>query len=40
MGTNNPERDANGDGVVNATDRTLSIRAALRKLKDGLLTDD
>lgn len=40
LGTANPERDTNGDGVVNATDRTLSIRAALRKLKDGLLTDD
>ena len=40
LGTANPERDVNGDGVVNANDRTLALRANLRKLKDGLLTDD
>ena len=40
LGTVNPERDVNGDGVVNASDRTLALRANLRKLKDGLLTDD
>jgi hypothetical protein len=40
LGTANPERDVNGDGVVNSNDRTLALRANLRKLKDGLLTDD
>ena len=34
------EADANGDGVVNALDRTLAIRSRGRRLSDGLSLDD
>ncbi|MFM8476253.1 MAG: cadherin domain-containing protein [Planctomycetaceae bacterium] len=36
FGSTNPERDANGDGVVNSNDRTLTQRALGRKLLDSL----
>ena len=38
LGTTNPERDANGDGVVNSNDRTLTQRAFGRKLLDSLFS--
>lgn len=40
LGLANPERDVNGDGIVNVNDRTLVLRALGRRLKDGLFTDD
>lgn len=40
LGTNDPERDVNGDGVVNALDNSFLTRAIGRKLKDGLWVDD
>jgi surface-anchored protein len=36
----NPEADANGDGVVNSADLTLVTRAIGRKFKDDLFADD
>lgn len=39
-GTTNPERNVNGDGVVNATDRTLAIRSNGKSLGLGLTLDD
>ncbi len=39
-GSTNPERDANGDGIVNSVDFSLTSRAINRKLKDGLWVDD
>ncbi|MFM7055327.1 MAG: cadherin domain-containing protein, partial [Planctomycetota bacterium] len=38
LGTTNPERDVNGDGVVNSNDRTLAQRAFGRKLLDSLFS--
>jgi hypothetical protein len=38
FGSTNPERDANGDGVVNSNDRTLAQRAIGRKLLDSLFS--
>ncbi len=40
FGTSNPERDVNGDGFVNANDRTLVLRGLGRKLKESLLLSD
>ena len=36
----NPEADANGDGVVNSADLTVVTRAIGRKLRDDLFTND
>lgn len=39
-GTSNAERDVNGDGLVNAMDRTFAVRGLNRKLTGGwILTD-
>jgi hypothetical protein len=40
FGTNNQERDVNGDGWVNSLDRTLAIRSRGRRLADSLILDD
>jgi hypothetical protein len=40
FGGSNPERDANGDGIVNALDRTLAIRSLEAALAPDLDVDD
>ncbi|WP_186775113.1 choice-of-anchor M domain-containing protein [Allorhodopirellula solitaria] len=40
MRNQDPEADANGDGVVNSVDLAVVSRAIGKKLKDGLLTEE